>query len=45
MSCDTHVQVEAQLSSEDFGRDLSGVQNLIKKHQLTDNDITAHKVL
>ena len=37
-------QVEAQLSSEDFGRDLSGVQSLIKKHRLAESDITAHMV-
>ena len=42
----THTvpQVEAQLSSEDRGRDLAGVQNLLKKHQLLEADITAHEV-
>ena len=38
------VQVEAQLSSEDCGRDLAAVQNLLKKHQLLEADITAHEV-
>ena len=48
ISIHTHVhtvpQVEAQLSSEDRGRDLAGVQNLLKKHQLLEADITAHEV-
>ena len=36
--------MEAQLSSEDCGRDLAAVQNLLKKHQLLEADITAHEV-
>ena len=38
------VQVESQLSSEDCGRDLAAAQNLLKKHQLLEADITAHEV-
>lgn len=37
-------QVEASLSHDDYGRDLASVQNLIKKHQLVEADITAHEV-
>ena len=37
-------QVEASLSQDDYGRDLASVQNLIKKHQLVEADITAHEV-
>ncbi|XP_048586984.1 spectrin alpha chain, non-erythrocytic 1 isoform X2 [Nematostella vectensis] len=36
-------EVEASLSSDDFGRDLASVQNLIKKHQLVEADIAAHE--
>ena len=36
--------VEAQLSSEEVGRDLAGTQSLLKKHQLVEADITAHEV-
>ncbi|XP_077987102.1 spectrin alpha chain, non-erythrocytic 1-like isoform X2 [Glandiceps talaboti] len=36
-------EVEAALSSEDYGRDLTSVQNLIKKHQLLEADIAAHE--
>ena len=36
--------LEAQLSSEDCGRDLEAVQNLLKKHRLTESDIGAHAV-
>ena len=35
--------MEAQLSSEDYGRDLAGVQNLLKKHQLVEMDISARE--
>ncbi len=38
-------EVEAQLSSEDVGRDLAGVQSLLKKHQLVTADITAREVV
>ena len=37
-------EVEAQLSSGDTGRDLGGVQALLKKHRLVEADITAHQV-
>lgn len=36
-------KVEAQLSSEDCGRDLAGVQNLLKKHQLLERDVMARE--
>ena len=36
--------VGAQLSSDEIGRDLAGTQNLLKKHQLVEADITAHEV-
>ncbi|XP_070531768.1 spectrin alpha chain, non-erythrocytic 1-like isoform X3 [Ptychodera flava] len=36
-------EVEAALASEDYGRDLTSVQNLIKKHQLLEADIAAHE--
>lgn len=36
--------VEAQLSSSDTGRDLGGVQTLLKKQQLVEADIAAHQV-
>ncbi len=36
-------EVEAQLSSEDCGRDLAGVQNLLKKHQLVERDVLARQ--
>ena len=38
-------EVEAQLSSGDVGRDLGGVQTLLKKHQLLEADIDAHQVI
>lgn len=38
------VQVEAQLSSDDLGSDLSGAQSLLKKLQMSESDIAAHKV-
>ena len=37
-------QVEALLSSEDYGKDLDSVQNLLKKHQFIEADIAAHEV-
>ena len=36
--------VEAQLSSADTGRDLGGVQAMLKKQQLVEADIFAHQV-
>ncbi|XP_075227894.1 alpha spectrin isoform X2 [Lycorma delicatula] len=35
-------EVESLLTSEDSGKDLASVQNLIKKHQLVEADINAH---
>lgn len=35
--------METQLSSEDCGRDLAGVQNLLKKHQLLARDVMARE--
>lgn len=39
-----HGQVEALLASEDYGKDLASVNNLLKKHQLLEADISAHEV-
>ncbi|GAB6021924.1 hypothetical protein CHUAL_006087 [Chamberlinius hualienensis] len=36
-------EVESLLTSEDSGKDLASVQNLIKKHQLVEADILAHE--
>ncbi|ESO95207.1 hypothetical protein LOTGIDRAFT_202396 [Lottia gigantea] len=36
-------EVEQMLASEDHGKDLASVQNLLKKHQLLEADITAHE--
>lgn len=36
------AQVESLLTSEDSGKDLASVQNLMKKHQLVEADIQAH---
>lgn len=35
-------EVEQMLCTEDHGKDLASVQNLLKKHQLMEADITAH---
>ncbi|KHN88357.1 Spectrin alpha chain [Toxocara canis] len=35
-------EVETLLSSEDYGKDLASIENLLKKHQLLEADITAH---
>ncbi|VDP10579.1 unnamed protein product [Soboliphyme baturini] len=35
-------EVETLLASDDYGKDLASVQNLLKKHQLIEADITAH---
>ena len=37
-------QVEHMLETEDYGKDLATVQNLVKKHQLLEADIDAHEV-
>ncbi|XP_071821753.1 spectrin alpha chain, non-erythrocytic 1-like isoform X5 [Apostichopus japonicus] len=36
-------EMENTLSSEDVGRDLASVQNLMKKHSLLEDDINAHE--
>lgn len=36
-------EVEGLLKSEDSGKDLASVQNMIKKHQLVEADIAAHE--
>uniref|UniRef100_UPI00358EF662 spectrin alpha chain, non-erythrocytic 1 isoform X2 n=1 Tax=Myxine glutinosa TaxID=7769 RepID=UPI00358EF662 len=36
-------EVEALLASEDYGKDLASVNNLLKKHQLLETDISAHE--
>ncbi|KAL5013103.1 hypothetical protein ScPMuIL_011654 [Solemya velum] len=36
-------EVEQMLASEDYGKDLASVQNLLKKHQLLEADIAAHE--
>lgn len=35
--------MEALLASEDYGKDLASVNNLLKKHQLLEADISAHE--
>ncbi|GAV01441.1 hypothetical protein RvY_12154 [Ramazzottius varieornatus] len=35
-------EMEALLSSDEYGKDLPSVQNLLKKHNLIEADITAH---
>lgn len=35
-------EVETLLSSDDYGRDLASIENLLKKHQLIEADIAAH---
>ncbi|XP_055643020.1 spectrin beta chain isoform X2 [Toxorhynchites rutilus septentrionalis] len=35
-------EVELQLSSEDYGRDLASVSNLLKKHEMLEADVTHH---
>ncbi|XP_035684923.1 spectrin alpha chain, non-erythrocytic 1-like isoform X29 [Branchiostoma floridae] len=37
------TEVEALVQSEDYGKDLASVSNLMKKHQLLEADITAHQ--
>ncbi|KAK2560477.1 Spectrin beta chain [Acropora cervicornis] len=36
-------EVETTLASKDFGKDIKSVNNLIKKHQLLEADITSHE--
>ncbi|XP_075434718.1 spectrin alpha chain, non-erythrocytic 1 isoform X8 [Ascaphus truei] len=36
-------EIEALLASEDYGKDLASVNNLLKKHQLLEADISAHE--
>ncbi len=36
-------ECEAQLQAEDFGKDLTSVQNLQKKHALLETDIASHQ--
>ena len=40
-----YLQVEQMLGSEEYGKDLSSVQNLLKKHQLLEADVAAHEVI
>lgn len=35
-------EVETLLASEDYGKDLASIENLLKKHQLLEADIAAH---
>lgn len=35
-------EVEAQLQSEDHGKDLASVANLLKRHSLLENDVLSH---
>lgn len=35
-------EVESLLTSEDSGKDLASVQNLMKKHHLVEADVQAH---
>eukprot|EP00054_Salpingoeca_dolichothecata_P021566 m.138309 g.138309 ORF g.138309 m.138309 type:complete len:2442 (+) comp24033_c0_seq6:296-7621(+) len=36
-------EVEIALQAEELGQDLTSVKSLLKKHQLMENDVTAHK--
>ena len=35
-------EIESQLQSEDHGKDLASVANLLKRHTLLENDVTNH---
>lgn len=35
-------EIEANLSSEDYGKDLASVNNLLKKHEIIEADVTHH---
>lgn len=37
------TEIEGQLASEDMGKDLNSVQNLLKKQALLENDVQAHQ--
>jgi spectrin alpha len=37
------AEIEGQLMSEDFGKDLTGVQNLQKKHSLLESDVQSRQ--
>ncbi|XP_054158910.1 spectrin alpha chain-like isoform X2 [Oppia nitens] len=37
------TEIEGQLGSEDYGRDLTSVQNLLKKHALLETDVLSHQ--
>lgn len=34
--------IKGLLASEDYGKDLASIENLLKKHQLLEADIAAH---
>ena len=34
---------QGQLQSEDYGKDLTSVQNLLKKHALVEADVNSHQ--
>ena len=36
-------EVEGQLNSEDYGKDLTSVQNLLKKQALVEADVSSHQ--
>jgi spectrin alpha len=36
-------EIEGQLQSEDYGKDLTSVQNLFKKHALIEADVNSHQ--
>lgn len=36
--------MEGHLASDDYGKDLTNVQNLQKKHALLEADVAAHQV-
>ena len=36
-------EIEGQLQSEDYGKDLTSVQNLLKKHALIEADVNSHQ--
>ena len=37
------TEIEGQLASEDYGKDLTSVQNLMKKHALLEADVVSHQ--
>ena len=43
LSSPRHRQVESLMTAEDAGKDLASVQDLMKKHDLVENDIAAHE--